>query len=35
MKGILKKKTGEGYIDVAISILLIAFSLVFIPNRRR
>lgn len=32
MKGILKKKNGEGYIDIAISILLIAFSLVFMVN---
>jgi archaellum component FlaF (FlaF/FlaG flagellin family) len=28
----LKRKNGEGYIDVAVSIMLIAFSLVFMVN---
>lgn len=32
IKKMLKRKNGEGYIDVAVSIMLIAFSLVFMVN---
>lgn len=32
IRKILKRKNGEGYIDVAVSIMLIAFSLVFMVN---
>ena len=32
IKKMLKKKNGEGYIDVAVTILIIAFALVFMTN---